>query len=195
MWKTLLFALTALAVGVALGLGSAWTAVSRLSFSGRITDGGWTTNLNTGSTAADPYTRAAVARDGLLALARTETVYFNRSTDDAGAPLDAACVYRLKGRDLPARWWSVTLYDQDQYLSRNEDGAHSIDATRVVRAGDGYEATVSVTRGDAANWLSTRNAGKFSLSLRLYNPDPAVQADPGKAVLPVVEKVSCAGGV
>ena len=194
MWKTLLFGLGALVVGAALGLGSAWMAVSRLSLSGRIIDGGWTTNLNTGATTADPYTRAAVARDGLLALARTETVYFTRFTDDQGAPLDAACIYRIKGRDLPARWWSVTLYDQEQYLSRNEDGAHSIDATRVTRTGDGYEATVSATRGDAANWLSARNAGKFSLSLRLYNPDPEVQGDPGKAVLPTVEKVSCAGG-
>jgi hypothetical protein len=194
MWKAALFALTALAVGAVLGLGSAWGAVSRLSLSGRVVDGGWTTNLNIGSTAADPYTRAMVARDGLLALARSETVYFTRFADDAGAPLDAACTYRIKGRDLPARWWSVTLYDQEQYLARNEDGAHSIDATRVVRAGDGYEAVVSGARGDAVNWLSTQGAGKFSLSLRLYNPDPAVQAEPGKAALPTVEKISCAGG-
>ncbi len=194
MWKPVLFALTALVVGVALGLGSAWMAVSRLSLTGRVTNGGWTTNINIGSTTADPYTRAQIARDGLLALARSETVYFSRFDDDAGAALDAACIYRITGHDLPARWWSVTLYDQEQYLARNEDGAHSIDATRVVRSGDGYEATASIARGGAVNWLSTRNAGKFSLTIRLYNPDASLQDDPGKAVLPRVEKVACGGG-
>jgi hypothetical protein len=194
MTRAVGFWLAAAAAGVVLGLGSAWVAVSQLSLAGRVVAGGWSTNLNTGSSEADPYTRAAVARDGLLALARSETVYFTRDKDDAGAPLGAACRYRLLGRDMPARWWSVTLYDETQYLARNEDGAHSIDATGVTRAGDGFEATIGGARDGAANWLSTRNAGHFSLTLRLYNPDPAIQADPGKVAAPRVQKIDCAEG-
>lgn len=193
MLRTILFWLAALVAGTALGLGSTWVAVSQLSLAGRVENGGWTTNLHTGSAAADPYTRAAVARDGLLALARSETVYFMRTADEAGAALDANCRYRLTGKDLPARWWSITIYDETQYLARNADGAHSVDATRVVRGPEGYEVLVGLARGDAANWLSTRNAGAFTLTLRLYNPAADVQADPRKVVVPTVAKIDCGG--
>lgn len=194
MGKLLLFWLAALVVGTALGLGSAWVAVSQLSLGGRVTVGGWSTNLNTGAAAADPYTRAAVARGGLLALARSETIYFNRDADDGGALLDARCTYRLSGADLPARWWSITLYDETQYLARNADGAHSLDATRMVRDGGRYVATIGPVRGEAVNWLSTRNAGPFSLTLRLYNPDPALRDDPRRLPPLTVEKIACGEG-
>jgi hypothetical protein len=39
------------------------------------------------------------------------------------------------------------------------------------------------------NWIPV--AGAFSVSLRLYNPDPSVAADPAHAVLPTIEREVC----
>jgi hypothetical protein len=154
--------------------------------------GGWRGNLLTGAPDADPYTRAAVAKTALLALARAETVYFMRTTDDAGAMLDSRCHYEMRGGDQPARWWSVTLYDEQLFLARNTDAAASIDATRVVREADGrYRVVIGPTPQGYVNWLSTNGARAFSLTIRLYNPTPEIAADPSKTPLPTVVKTSC----
>ena len=51
--------------------------------------GPWKTNLLIGDSAASPTVRAAIARRGLLALNRSETVYFNATSDDSGQRLRA----------------------------------------------------------------------------------------------------------
>lgn len=190
--------LLAAAVGSVLGLGSAlaltglWPGSNALAF-GNVDIGGWRSDFAIGSKAADPYTRARVARHGLLALAKTEAVYFTRARDDAGQPLREACRYRLSGGPMPAGWWSVTLYDRGSMLPDNTDGALSIDATR---AGPGaWEAVIAPARpADAAHWISSRNAGNFDLTLRLYIPDRALLDTPAKALVPPrIERLSCRG--
>lgn len=188
--------LAAMVAGCALGLGSAlwlaglWPEGRSLAF-GDVDVGGWRSDFAIGSQAADPYTRARVARHGLLALAKTEAVYFTRLVDDTGAPLREACTYRLTGGAMPAGWWSVTLYDGASMLPANTDNALSIDASG---AGAGaWEAVIAPTRPDgAAHWISSRGAGTFDLTLRLYVPDPALLAAPKTALSPPkVELVTC----
>lgn len=190
----------AVVAGSALGLGSAlwlaglWPAGRALAF-GDVDVGGWLSDFAIGSEAADPYTRARVARHGLLALAKSEAVYFTRAVDDIGAPLREACTYRLSGGAMPADWWSVTLYDGASLLPANTDNALSVDASRA--GGGAWEAVIAPARPDgAAHWISSRNAGTFDLTLRLYMPDPALLATP-KAALnpPKVERVACKDGL
>lgn len=187
--------LGAVVVGALLGLGSAlwmaglWPARSNMAF-GNVEVGGWRSDFAVGSAAADPYTRARVARHGLLALAKTEAVYFTRNTDDAGAPLREACTYRIAGGPMPAQWWSVTLYDAKSMLPPNTDDALSIDAEQV---GPGRWAATIAPRppvssvslpASVGGWISSRNAGTFDLTLRLYVPEPALLADPQAALDP-----------
>lgn len=189
--------LLAAATGLVLGLASApamaglWPNAHTLAF-GDVDVDGWRSDFAIGSKAADPYTRARVARHGLLALAKTEAVYFTRATDDAGAPLREDCSYRLSGGAMPAGWWSVTLYDARSMLPDNSDGALSIDASR---AGAGaWEAVIAPVRpAGAAHWISSRKAGNFDLTLRLYMPQPAVLESPREALVPPrVERLACA---
>lgn len=190
--RALASVISALILGALIGLASAWVAVDRVALTGAVEKAGWRGNLLTGSPDADPYTRAAIAKSALLALARSETVYFMRTTDDAGATLNARCTYEMIGGDQPARWWSVTVYDESYFLARNTDGAASIDATRVVRGADGrYRVVIGPAPQGYVNWLSTNGAQTFALTIRLYNADPAVQADPTQAPLPSVVKASC----
>jgi hypothetical protein len=188
--------LAAIVAGTAMGLGSAlWLSgllpgTNTLAF-GNVDVESWRSDFAIGSEAADPYTRARVARHGLLALAKTEAVYFTRNTDDDGRPLSAACTYRLSGGAMPAGWWSVTLYDQASMLPANADNALSIDAGR---AGDGdWQAIIAAAApADAQHWISSRNAGAFDLTLRLYIPDPALLSAPDKTLVPPrIERLSC----
>jgi hypothetical protein len=166
------------------------------AFGSEISVRGWQSSSTIGSSASNPIERALIARKGLLALARKETIYFSLAKDDRGAALEAKCTYEIKGdvKGPQARWWSITLYAADDYLAVNGDQAGSVDITRMVADPAGaYVVTVSSTRGEAKNWLSNKNAGQFSLSMRLYNPSPEVQADMTKANLPSVSKASCEG--
>lgn len=188
--------LAAIVTGAAIGLGSAlWLAgllpgTNNVAF-GNVDVDGWRSDFAIGSEAADPYTRARVAHHGLLALAKSEVVYFTRNTDDDGRSLSSACTYRLSGGAMPAGWWSVTLYDQASMLPANTDNALSIDAGR---AGSGaWEAIIAAAApADTKHWISSRNAGAFDLTLRLYMPDPALLSEPEAALVPPrIERLSC----
>ncbi len=153
---------------------------------------GWELSALAGSKLADPYTRAAVSRVGLLALTRQETLYFNRFSDDEGRPLQEGCDYRLDGQDLPARWWSVTLYAEDNYLAVNGDKAASFDATRQRASGQGgWSVFVGDKPKSGAPWISNRGGGKFSLTLRLYNPAAAAASSPATLALPHLVRLGC----
>jgi hypothetical protein len=193
MLRRLLAWAAAVAIGAALGAASAWAALEfgRAGFAE--TYGGWSHSRAAGSTAAGPYTRAIIAREGLLALSAREALYFTLDRDEDGRRLEEGCVYELAGREFAARWWSVTLYADDDFLARNDDHAHSIDASRVRAGADGYwRVRVSPVKGDAIHWLSSRAARRgFSLTLRVYNAQRDFRPD--AAALPVLSTVSCAG--
>jgi hypothetical protein len=183
----------AIIAGIVLGAASAWATleIGRGSFGERY--GAWTHNRAAGSAAAGPYTRAIIAREGLLALSAREALYFSLAEDQDGRPLSESCIYELSGSEPAARWWSVTLYADDGFLVQNGDYAHSIDASHV-RPGPGgvWRARIAPVRGDAAYWLSSRAARRdFSLMLRVYNPQRDFRASAD--TLPVLTRLSCAG--
>jgi hypothetical protein len=183
--------IAALIAGVALGLISAWAALQFGVSTFTEHHGHWVFSRAAGSTAAGPYTRAVIARDGLLALSAREAVYFSLYEDEQGRPLSESCVYDLNGRQLDARWWSVTLYADDNYLVQNTDSAHSIDASRAGNDGP-WRIRISPVRGDATHWLSSREARRgFILMLRVYNPQRDFR--PSEQSLPSLTTVSCAG--
>ena len=184
----------AAAFSIALGLLSAYESVRSGFASGELRVGPWSTSFATGSPDADLYTRARVAVGGLLALAPSETVYFTAERDAEGEPLDARCDYRLEGEELPARWWSVTLYGADQFLVANDAGRHSFSQTTLAREPGGpWSMTVS-SEPKGGNWLPsgrTGASGRFSLTLRLYNPEPVVYERPEALALPRIAREGC----
>lgn len=177
-------------IASALALTGLLPGLNPLDF-GNIEVAGWRSDFSIGSRAADPYTRARVARHGLLALAQSEAVYFTRSRDDAGDLFSEACHYRLSGGAMPAGWWSVTLYDAASMLPTNDDEAPSIDASRV---GAGrWEAIIAPHRPDGAqHWISSQQGGPFDLTLRLYMPQPELLVAPEETLAPPkIEKLGC----
>jgi hypothetical protein len=186
-------------LAIVIGVGSAlyfagWLPLNPPGLFRAIELNQWTSDPAIGSPAADPYTRAYVARRGLLGLRREEATYYLRAVDDAGRLLRDDCAYVMEGMAPDARWWSVTLYADDYYLALNEDDAHSIDMTRAVIGDDRmWRATIQPTDpADGSFWISSRNAGRFDLIYRLYNASEAVLEAPESAlVTPSIIRLGC----
>jgi hypothetical protein len=185
----------AVIVGLLIGGGSAVYVLYNGQLLGSFEKDYWFGNDKAGSNAADPYTRGIVAAIGLLALNKSETIYFHRYKDERGGQLSENCIYELRGAALPARWWSITVYADDNFLPVNQDRAFSADATQMVKGDDGaWAVRLAPERGEAKNWISTKAARKFSLALRMYNPDASARDDQASIPFPAIVTVSCAGG-
>src|SRR6202035_3402782 len=175
--------LLTLIAGIALGLATTWATVIRPNGSGGVADGPWRTSLAAGSSEGGPYLRAYVAVHALLALSRAETIYYNASEDSEGHALDGHCSYRIEGRDPPARWWSITAYGADDFLIPQPDDRYSVSMNSVARRADGaFAITLSKAQAEG-NWIPVA-AGRFTLTIRLYNPQAAVVADPVHVAMP-----------
>ena len=143
----------------------------------------WQSDWNIGSTQADPYLRAHVARFGLLALSKQEAVYFIATEDDAGQTLTEACDYRVFIGPMPADWWSVTLYDGQGYLGMNGHNAHAFDATKADSSAAEFDISPNTPASGVA-WVSSKNTGQFGLMLRLYKPSATLLAQPETELSP-----------
>jgi hypothetical protein len=176
---------------VVLGLGSAWWVLKKAPWLvTSVTVGAWKTNLRAGSTDADMYTRASIALNGLLALGREETMYFVATRDDSGASLRAQCRYRITGRPPLARWWSVTAYADDLYLFDAPNRAYSLNGdTATLDTTGQFSFTTGPVVTDNSHWLPTPGKGGMLLTLRLYNPEPALQAAPATLVPPSISRL------
>ena len=188
--RTALKVVAVLVIGTLLGLAATWATVVRGTMGGNVSDGPWHTSLYAGSREGSAYLRASIALHGLLALNRHETIYYTAATDSDGEALRGNCIYQLEGRDPPARWWSITAYGADDFLIPNAAERYSVSMNSVARRADGsFTATLSKGQG-GANWIPVAD-GPFNVSIRLYNPQDAVAADPVHVALPAIRKASC----
>lgn len=183
--------------GAATALMAAGMAGSSLNISQAVRAGQWTSDWSIGSEAANPWTRARVARHGLLALRKEEAVYFTTNTDSDGRRLHETCSYEVSGSRMPGSWWSVTLYDATSYLPRNTDNALSFDRTKAEALGmhEEWRFTISSDLPDRSAGISSRAGGAFDLTLRIYKPSEAFLADPETILQPpLVRRLACSEG-
>lgn len=186
--------LGATALALALGLGSASMMIIFGGGEGRITNGAWETGARTGAADTDPYSRARVAIFGLWALPPEEVVYYTAYSDDEGEPLRHQCSYEVIGGDMPARWFSVTLY-RDFHLVPNPANRYAWSSTTISRT-PGKDWIVRVNRnGVGQNALPMGDQdGRFLLSLRLYQPHKGVLENRASLSTPGIRRVDCEGG-
>ncbi|MDP9142771.1 MAG: DUF1214 domain-containing protein [Pseudomonadota bacterium] len=161
-----------------------------------IHNGPWRTSADTGAVDANPWSRAAVAIAGLYALSRQEAIYYTAFTDSSGDALRGECVYTVSGTTPDARWWSLTVYGADHFLVPNPENRYAVNAVNLPSAATGrIDLTLS---GDAAaiqhraDALPVPAQGAFSLTLRLYNPPPAMATQLASVPLPAIQRGGCA---
>jgi hypothetical protein len=176
--------------GALLGVGSAWLWLTRTDPAGtRI--GPWLVNLEAGSSDASTYTRARIALKALLALDRRETLYYIAQQDDAGRPLRSRCRYLISGSIPSARWWSVTAYADDLFLFPDNEQRYSVSGENLTLKAVGRFSAVTGPEtpvSGALAWIPTPGDRGLILTLRLYNPSPEVQMDPGALAVPSIQR-------
>lgn len=178
--------------GIAIGTGAAVWSVRAGALGARSAQGPWATGRDFGTAEASNYTRAVVALGGLLALPAREARYYTAATDDTGRPLDGRCHYRVRGGAMPAKWWSMTLYDATGYLVANAAGRYSVGSIGLS-SDEVRHWTIAVGPDAAADrWLPTGGLPRFQLTLRLYLPHDGGTDDLSPAQWPRIERGDCA---
>ncbi|WP_420561225.1 DUF1214 domain-containing protein [Tepidicaulis sp.] len=189
--KKFIFWASAAIAALVLGAGSTALILKSNTLTGGVRSGSWGTNLAIGSEEAGLYTRAIVAVYGLLALSKEETIYYTAGTDDSGAPLSGDCTYRLEGKDLDARWWSITAYGPDSFLMDTGADHYSVSQTSIAKESDGSFTVRVSAKPQEGNWLPVKAGQSFDVMARFYNPGPAIYESPETAPLPAIVKETC----
>ena len=152
-------------------------------------NGQWRTDATLASPESSARTRAYLALTGLLGLPLEETAYFELNTTETGAPIDATGIYEIRGTDMPARWWSITLYNHDNFLTPNPYDRYSMKGTEVVRESDGSFRIVLSHAPQEGNWIPLGDGQNMTVLLRLYNPDPDLAGQLETVTLPTVTQI------
>ena len=175
-----------------MGLGATYFALTRGAAFGALTIGSWTARPKTGTTDADPYARATIARTGQLPLALGDGVSFTAQTDDNGRLLDGRCDVVLSGVTPAARFWTLTLYNAEGGLVANSVERYGFSSQEIVRHADGSFDIVVAPRANAGNWLPTGGIEHYALVLRFYDTAVGVSTKAGRELpMPAIISRSC----
>ena len=190
--RLLLGTLFALVVAAAVGLGATYFALTRGAAFGALTIGSWTAWPKTGTTEADPYARASIARTGRLPIALGDGLTFLAKTDDKGRRLDGRCDVVLSGVTPAARFWTLTLYNPDGELVANSINRYDFTSQEIVRRADGSFEIVISPRASPGNWLPTGGVERYILALRFYDTAVGVATKEGREIpMPAIKTGSC----
>lgn len=184
--------LIASAASLALGLWSAWLAVRSPAPVDTITLGVWQAWPNAGTPDADPYSRARLARTGEIPLGSGEGLMLLALTDDAGDPLVKACDYTISGQTPPARLWTVALEDQEGHVVGVRENVAALGSDTLLREIDGSFAIALSPRPQGGNWISTREAERFRVVVRLYDTTARTGTELTMLEMPEITRGRCA---
>jgi hypothetical protein len=172
--RLLLGSLYTFIVAAAIGLGSAWFALSHGAGFGALRIGAWSAQPKNGTTGIDPYSRAAIARSGALPIGLGDGVAFTAAADDRGQSLDGRCDVIISGTTPVARYFTLTLYDRDGRLVANSLNRHGFTSEELYRNQDGSFTVEVAPRARAGNWLPTGGVDRYVLVLRFYDTSVGV---------------------
>jgi hypothetical protein len=156
-------------LSLGLGLWSAWLAVRSPAPIDTISIGPWQAWPNAGTADADPYSRARLARTGEIPLGSGEGLMLLAQADDSGERLVSSCRYRIAGQTPPARLWTLSLEDENGRVVPEADGIAALGSDVLLRSPDGSFEIALAPRAEAGNWISTAEAERFRVVIRLYD--------------------------
>ena len=182
----------AVALGLALGLGSAHWATSGEHPPGGVRVGPWTVWPRVGSRDADPYARAVVARSGDIPLGAGEGLALVASVDDGDRPLQGNCTYRIGSATPQARYWTLAVYDAQGRARETALRRAAFTSAEMLRDAQGRFSILAGPTVRPGNWLPLP-PGRITFILRLYDtPVAAGSAALDPRSLPRIERVECA---
>src|SRR6202007_1470158 len=184
----------ALVVAAAVGLGTTWMTTTRGTELGTLTIGAGTARPRTGTADIDPYSRATITRNGELPTGTGDGVAFTARADDRKRLLDGRCDVVVSGITPPARFWTLTLYDNRGRLVANSLQRYGLTSQEIIRGADGSFEVRVASRSRAGNWLPTGGIERYTLVLRLYDTPVGVATRTQRdAPMPSITTVGCPG--
>lgn len=183
--------LSMIAVAIVVGFGLSYYALGDGRLFGALRVGPWLAWPAIGATSPDPYTRAYLARSGVLPLGQGEGVTFTASGDSEARPLDRACRYRIEGTTPSAGFWTLQAVSLDGASIAPPGMQMALQSRHVQRANDG-SLLLYVSRSLAPeNWLEIAGNGRFKLILTLYAPSDISGSGFSVDTLPSIIRERC----
>lgn len=184
--------LFALLIATVVGLGATYLALTRGAAFGALRIGSWTAWPKTGTSGADPYARASIARTGQLPVGIGDGVSFTALSDDKGKTLDGRCNVVVSGITPAARFWTLTLYNAEGHVVANSLNRYGFTSQEITRNADGTFEVVIAARASPGNWLPTGGVERYALVLRLYDTAVGVATKAGREVpMPAIMTTDC----
>lgn len=188
----LLRLLLSFGIAIVLGFGTSWYALTdgRLIAAHRV--GPWAAWPQIGQPQPDPYSRAYLARNGLLQLGYAEGIQFVATTDSAGDLLDRTCHYALSGLTPGATFWTLVATDPEGVNVAASPALPALHSERLARGERGSVNIHVSARLAPGNWLEISGEGPFQLALTLYDATIFSGTNASVGEMPHIEKVGCA---
>jgi hypothetical protein len=180
-------------IAVVGGLGSSWYMIERGSDLTTRSFGPWRAWMAAGRADADPYTRAHFMRRGMLPVSSSLAVTFEAVKDSDGQRLHSSCEYAVEGDEPPARFWSISVFDEAGRLIPNPAERYSYNSATLLRSPDGRMSLALARSARPGNWLPTGGAGHLSLMLTVEELREPTAA-PARTLAwspPTIRRVSC----
>lgn len=178
------------AAGAAIGIGAFFVL---LEGSRGERNGVWWTHLGGQENRMD---LDALALHAVYQMKAEKALYWTAFTDSQGEPLDRRRHYRILSSALPARFWSLTLYDAEDRLLPNHWERYSVSSLDVSTNPDGsfaVDVSPAFIPGNT-NWISSgaasRDERRLLLQLRLYDIDLTARRNPMTLALPKIVRVA-----
>ena len=195
MLKNAFLILVGLMVAIGVGAGTVSYALNARSGVGAVNISGWTAFPDMGTPEADPYSKARVAREGVLTLGRAEGLAFTAQRDSNGDGLRVECSYVVEGTIPPARFW--TLYPSrpgDAPIQPRNIRPVALHSYEVLRLPDNSVSISVGPKPTPGNWLALHGSGPMTLNLTLYDTPIASSTGLTGVELPQILKVGCDAG-
>lgn len=182
-----------------IGFGTSWYFVGQgIGFNtNRV--GPWVEWPSAAQADADPYTRARIARLGMLPLSGRIAASYEARYDSEGQRLHSSCEYTIRSQALKTGWWSIAVYDGNGLLIPNAADRYGYDSATVITRPDSSFVISLAREARSGNWLPVGGAGRLTLVLTLLQPSRSedeiasnTASGPGTAMdLPDIQRVSC----
>jgi hypothetical protein len=183
--------LLAIALGLLLGLGSAYLALEQQWGFDRVSAGPWIGTPRAGGVDADPYSRAQIVKQASLPLGGGEGVAFVAEVDSQNRSLTANCSYVVKGGSLPTRWWTITVSDANGALFTNPLNRYGFTSQEITRNEKGDFEIAVASRVQPGNWIPAPPDGPIRITLRFYDTPLTNSSGIDAQELPSITREEC----
>lgn len=183
----------ALSIALVVGTYATWYGIRGADTFGAVTISGWTAYPEAGTSVADPYAKARLARDASLSLGAAEGVTFFASRDNDGGELRGNCSYEISGTSPSARVWTLYAVGNNQIPLKLNDPVwpSSLHSQAISYLPTGGFSIVAAAHARPDNWLAVVENATFTLAFTLYDSPVATNKGLVETPFPSIRKVGC----